>query len=267
LNVKSGEVFRDNIKGPFSLFGNLKGSSTVQLGNREINVDSDCFLITNPGQEYSLAISGKARTETSNIHFGEYFADQLIQSETLPFESMLDDEFQRPLQPFAFHNRLIRKTKKINELTNALCANQEDLKEEELLAQLFLEVFSQELKLKRSVAELPSLKKATRDELLKRILISVDYIYQFYNQSLSLDELARGSALSKFHFLRLFRIAMGVTPHQFLMQVRIGKSVSLLKTTQLEVRHIAHDVGFPDSSSFSRSFRQQMGVYPSQFKG
>jgi AraC family transcriptional regulator len=260
------EIHRDHIKGPFSLFVNLEGSSTVQVNNRQVRVGTDYFFITNPGQEYSLTINGKTRTETANIHFGEYFVEQLVQSQTLPVEKLLEDKFQQPLQSFAFHNRLIAKTQKVNELIHVLFSNQDELREEELLAQLFLELFNDELKLRHSVERLPSVKKATRDELVKRILMSVDYIYQFYNQSLSLDELARASALSKFHFLRLFKIVMGTTPHQFITSVRINKAVDFLKTTQQEVRHIARTVGFADSSSFSRTFYRQMGVYPSQYK-
>jgi len=279
LNVKTGayhygatlptcgiDIYRDNIKGPFSLLGNREGSTMVRVGNRQVNAGRDYFFITNPGQEYSLTISGKIRTETSNVHFGENFADQIIQSQTLSAEKLLDNDFQRPLQQFAFHNRLIPKTKKVDELVGVLCDNRDELREEELLSQLFLEVFRDELNLRRSAAELTSVKKATRDELLKRILLSVDYIHEFYHVSLSLDELAKASALSKFHFLRLFRATIGVTPHQFITRIRISKAVTLLKTTQQGVKHIAHAVGFPDSSSFSRAFRNQLGVYPSQFK-
>lgn len=266
LNAKSGETFRDNIKGPFSLFGNVAGKSLVQVDNRQVNVDDDHFFITNSGQNYSLGIDEKSHTETFNVHFGEHFADELIQSRKLSIEKLLDDGFQRPALPFAFHNRLIRKTKEINGLINDLRFNRDELKEEELLVQLFLVVMEDELQLQKSLQNIPSIKKSTRDELVKRILFTADYIHEFCDQSLSLDELANVSALSKFHFLRLFKVAMGKTPHQFVTEVRISKSIRLLTNTREEIRHIAHRVGFPDSSSFSRAFFRQAKVYPTQFR-
>ena len=265
LNVKTSGIFRDNIKGPFSLFGNLNGSSFVRVDNRKVKVCEDHFFITNSGQNYTLEVD-EIKAETFNIHFGDHIADQLIQSQIQSIEKTIDNHFQPTIQSFSFHNRLIRKTAELNGLLIALQLNKDELKEEELLAQLFLELFQEELKLASTTKTLPSIKKSTRDELIKRILLSIDYIYEFYNQQLSLDELATISCLSKFHFLRLFKITMGQTPHQFITQVRIEKSKELLNNSKKEIKLIADAVGFADSSSFSRTFYQQVGAYPSQFR-
>lgn len=265
LNVKASGVFRDNIKGPFSLFGNLSGSSSIKVDNRNVRVSEDCFFITNAGQNYTLEIDPQSKTETFNIHFGDHFADHLIQSQLSRVEEILDEQ-QSNSMSFFLHNRLTRKTERVNQLISALQRNKNELREEELLSELFLELFQEELKLNHITKGLPSLRKSTRDELIKRILLSTDYIHEFYSQSLSLDELANVSCLSKFHFLRLFKIAMGQTPHQFITRVRIEKSKELLKMSNVEIRHIADAVGFADSSSFSRAFYHQVGTYPSQFR-
>lgn len=266
MNVKTSGIFRDNIKGPFSLFGNLNGSSFVQVDNRKVKVSEDHFFITNSGQNYTLEVDERSKAETFNVHFGDHFTDKLIQSREKSFGKILDNQFQSPSQPFSFHNRLIRKTNQINDLLTALQSNKDAIREEELLTQLFLELFQDELKLDKATETLPSVKKSTRDELVKRILLSTDYIHEFYDQQLSLDELARISCLSKFHFLRLFKIAMGQTPHQFINQIRIEKSKELLSNSKTEIKKIADLVGFQDSSSFSRVFYQQVGAYPSQFR-
>ncbi|SRR5258707_8382363 len=265
LNAKTGGIFRDNIKGPFSLFGNLSGSSLVSVDHRKVRVSDDHFFITNSGQNYSLEIDEKSKAETFNIHFGERFADQMIQSQN-SIKKIMDEKFQSTTQSFSFHNRLIRKSKSISDLLITLQSNKDELKEEELLAQLFIELLKEELKLTKAEKTLPSVKKSTREELVKRILLSTDYIHEFYNQQLSLEELANISCLSKFHFLRLFKIAMGQTPHQFITEVRIEKSKELLSSSKQEIKRIADIVGFADSSSFSRAFYQKVGAYPSQFR-
>jgi AraC family transcriptional regulator len=241
------------------------GTSFVNVDNRKIRLKDDCFLITNAGQNYTLEIDEKLSAETFNVHFGERFADDLIQSQSLSVEKIFDQaENSSPV--FSFHNRLMRRNEKINQLIAALKTNRDELREAELLSDLFIELLHDELHLHRTIIALPSLKKSTRDELVKKILLSVDYIHEFYNQSLSLDELARVSCLSKFHFLRLFKMAMRQTPHQFINRVRIEKSKELLSSSKLEVKHIADSVGFSDSSSFSRAFYQHVGAYPSQFR-
>jgi AraC family transcriptional regulator len=265
LNVKASGVYRDNIKGPFSLFGNLSGASSVKVDNRKVSIARDCFFITNAGQNYTLEIDQKSKTETFNIHFGDCFADQLIQSQSSSLEKLMDDRQPIP-ESFSFHNRLVTRTEKVNQLIGALRVNKNELREAELLSELFIELFQDELKLNRSIKNLPALRKSTRDELIKRILLSTDYILEFYDQSLSLEELASISCLSKFHFLRLFKLAMRQTPHQFINQVRIEKSKRLLNSSNLEVNQVADRVGFADSSSFSRVFYQHVGAYPSQFR-
>jgi len=265
MNVKASGIFRDNIRGPFSLFGNLNGTSFVKVDNRKVKLNDDCFFITNAGQNYTLEVEQKSETETFNIHFGDRFCDDLIQSQSISGNKLLD-QGQHSTQPFSFHNRLMRKTEKVKQLISAIKTNTDELREAELLSALFVELFTDQLKLNRTATDFPSLKKSTRDELMKRILLSTDYIHEFYNHSLSLDELAKVSCLSKFHFLRLFKIAMGQTPHQFIMQMRIEKSKELLRGSNLEVKHVADSVGFADSSSFSRAFYQYAGAYPSQFR-
>ncbi|HCW08936.1 MAG TPA: hypothetical protein DGG95_16395, partial [Cytophagales bacterium] len=218
------------------------------------------------GQNYTLEIDAKSTTETFNIHFGDHFAEELIRSQSSSIEKIMEERFYKTNESFSFYNRLIRKTKTIHELLIQLQRNTDLLKEEELLAQLFIELFNDELKLVSAVNDLPSVKKSTRTELVKRILLSTDYIHEFYYKRLSLDELASISCLSKFHFLRLFKIAIGKTPHQFITETRIQKSKELLMTSPKEIKLIADAVGFTDSSSFSRAFYQQVGSYPSQFR-
>ena len=137
---------------------------------------------------------------------------------------------------------------------------------EEKLTSLITILLHQELKLKQSAHDLPVLRSVTREEILKRLTRATDYIYTFYHRDLSLDELAAAAFLSKFHFLRLFKIVFSQTPHQFINQVRIEQSRALLKQGKLDIKTIASAVGFNASSSFSRVFYQHTRVYPTQFQ-
>ncbi|GHM98595.1 hypothetical protein WSM22_00850 [Cytophagales bacterium WSM2-2] len=265
MNVQTHGVFRDNIKGPLSLFGNLSGNSFVTIDNRKVCVDDDHFFISNSTQNYSLEIEEKSKTETFNIHFGDHFADELIQSQA-PAQKLLDNQFQAPIESFSFYNRLLRKTKENSELLKKLQLANEELQEQELLAELFISLFQEELKLKKVADTIPSLKKSTREELIRRVLLGTDYLREFYRNPINLDDLAAASCMSKFHFLRLFKIATGQTPHQFLTNVRIEKSKELLISSNWEIKQIADYIGFQESSSFSRAFYQHVGVYPSQFR-
>jgi AraC-like DNA-binding protein len=87
------------------------------------------------------------------------------------------------------------------------------------------------------------------------------------DQTLSLDALAQRVQLSPFHFLRLFSSVLGVTPHQYLVQLRLREAARLL--VEQHARHIsdiAYSVGFGDLSNFVRTFRRAAGVSPRTFR-
>jgi AraC family transcriptional regulator len=78
--------------------------------------------------------------------------------------------------------------------------------------------------------------------------------------------LAAISCLSKFHFLRLFKLAYGQTPHQFILSLRVERAKKMLKKTSDEVKVIADSLGFENSATFSRTFLRHAGVSPTQYR-
>jgi AraC family transcriptional regulator len=72
--------------------------------------------------------------------------------------------------------------------------------------------------------------------------------------------------MSKFHFLRLFKIAFGLSPHQFLIGIRLEKVRQLLESSSLSITEMALLLGFPDASSFSRSFYRAYKAYPTAYR-
>lgn len=77
-----------------------------------------------------------------------------------------------------------------------------------------------------------------------------------------LGELAQEAGLSPYHFLRLFRRLTGVTPHQFLLRLRLRDAALALASGRVRVIEVALDAGFGDLSNFNRAFRSEFGVSP-----
>jgi AraC-like DNA-binding protein len=78
--------------------------------------------------------------------------------------------------------------------------------------------------------------------------------------------LARMAKLSPFHFLRSFRAATGVTPHQWLLRARLRAAAEKLAATKTPVTEIALDVGFEDLSNFTRTFRAEFSASPRRYR-
>jgi len=85
-------------------------------------------------------------------------------------------------------------------------------------------------------------------------------------EPIELDDVARTSGLSAFHFLRLFTKVLGVTPHQYLLRSRLRRAAQLLADESLPITGIALDVGFNDLSNFVRTFRRAAGMSPRGFR-
>jgi len=95
---------------------------------------------------------------------------------------------------------------------------------------------------------------------------AVDLIRESFPERISLEQMAEHAHLSKYHFLRIFKAATGLTPHEYLISYSINASKKLLWQTSLSVSEIAVECGFSDSNSFIRSFKKLCGVTPNVYR-
>ena len=100
----------------------------------------------------------------------------------------------------------------------------------------------------------------------ERAIAAANYIEGRAEVPLTLEDVASTVGLSSFHLLRVFKRAVGVTPHQYLMRVRLLRAIALLRDTDQRVTAIAYDAGWSDLSNFTRTFRREIGCSPGQFR-
>jgi len=97
---------------------------------------------------------------------------------------------------------------------------------------------------------------------------AVRYIQDNYSREVTLSDIAEAVHLSPFHLTRLFKQALGVSPHQYLIQVRVNSARSLLTAGSGErsLAEVASAVGFADQSHLTRHFKRLLGVTPKQLR-
>jgi AraC-like DNA-binding protein len=86
------------------------------------------------------------------------------------------------------------------------------------------------------------------------------------SEPLSLSVVAAELGLSPFHFLRIFKRALGFTPHQYLVHTRLRHAAALTLHTAKPIAEIAFAVGFSDLANFNRSFRNVIGCSPRRLR-
>ncbi|ASC70617.1 DNA-binding response regulator [Halomicronema hongdechloris C2206] len=103
--------------------------------------------------------------------------------------------------------------------------------------------------------------------LPQRQLLQVsDYIDAHLGSAITLAELAELVDISQFHFGRLFKRSLGLSPYQYLLQQRVERAKTLLKRTDKPIVAIALECGFNSHSHLGRKFRQLTGMTPKAYR-
>ena len=92
------------------------------------------------------------------------------------------------------------------------------------------------------------------------------YIKEHLSENLSAEKIAAFAGYSVFHFCRVFKRAMGMTPVQYQNECRLRIADILLKNGSLSISEIAGTVGFGDEAYFSRAYKKSRGVAPKETK-
>ncbi|MCF1465912.1 AraC family transcriptional regulator [Agrobacterium vitis] len=95
----------------------------------------------------------------------------------------------------------------------------------------------------------------------------IDHISANLDQSLSVEQLAAVSGLSRAHFSRVFAASEGMPPAEFVLHKRLKRAVKLLtKGSHLSVKEISTMCGFEEPNYFSKVFRRHFGASPTEFR-
>jgi AraC family transcriptional regulator len=93
----------------------------------------------------------------------------------------------------------------------------------------------------------------------------IDYTHSFIHSNISLTDLASTAHLSPYHFARLFRQTMGISPYQFVLQLKIEYAKRLIQNQGGSLSEIAYALNFTDQAHFSNVFKKITGVSPRTF--
>lgn len=92
----------------------------------------------------------------------------------------------------------------------------------------------------------------------------VQYMVDHIGEKISLQDLADEARLSVFHFSRTFKHTFGQSPYAYLQKMRINEARRLLEAGDHGIDGLAKRFGFEEASYFSRAFRKEFGLTPSQ---
>lgn len=95
---------------------------------------------------------------------------------------------------------------------------------------------------------------------------AVNYICSNYSSPVSIEEIAGLLSIDRRHLGRLFTVQTGITPKEYLINVRLRNAADLLRSSDYPIMEIAQLVGYDDCGSFLKIFKKKYGMTPSQFR-
>lgn len=95
---------------------------------------------------------------------------------------------------------------------------------------------------------------------------AIFYIHENYTKKLEVNDICRYFDISPQHMIRLFKKSLGMTPLQYINQLRITRAKDLFRNTFISVKEAAYALGFENPFHFSSLFKKMEGISPSEFK-
>lgn len=111
-----------------------------------------------------------------------------------------------------------------------------------------------------------------QDNLNKEVGSSVEiekataYFYEHYNEDINIEAYVDSLCLSSSSFFRRFKQYTGMTPLQYILDIRISNAKKLLETTDYSITEISSIIGYDNALYFSRLFHGHVGMSPKEYR-
>ena len=241
----------------FSICYVRRGSFLFKIFSDELECFNNRFLINKPGFTHRVKHYHSQADECLIIGFTPAFHDQIRDVYGLSLNGFLND---REIHSVLLNSSpeteyLIYRLKKILKLKDP-----DKLEMDGIILELTDKIFHLDdlkgiiISEKHRQAWLPAIEK------------SREWVQENFAEEITMEQLARVSHMSPFHFNRVFKQITRVSPYQYLLNFRMHHASHLLKTTDNTVSDICWSVGFNSLDHFSYAFKSISGFSPQHFR-
>lgn len=268
LHAKSNEFFWEG-NGQLSIKTFTNGKAQYKTNNGFFAVEETRYLLLNEGP-YTISIEDDSEVESFCVFFKDGFAEEIARSLGGPTESLLSNPY-RETDSIGFFEKTYHEDPVLSFQMENLKSHYSLFKDDPLwMEEQFHKIMQTIVRIhcesSKEAHSLKAVRFSTRDELYRRIQLAHDYIRSFYNKPIRLRDIAQTVCLSPNHLLRSYSEVFGKTPHQHISELRVSKALKLLRKSEMSITDITFEIGFYNPVSFSKMFRQHVGMSPMQFR-
>ena len=260
INCNSKDIYYPRHWTPLSVKCAFNGTEHYHFEKHAFCVSDKNFLILNEGSVYRSSIKSDTPTNSFSINFTARNIKEVYAGICRQANHQLDNPFRnydgspRFIERLYPHDGTFSQLPAIRNIIQTKGFDQACLIERIYFA--LGEMIMLYNKTSIEIDELKAKKRATREEIYKRLHKAKDYMDSYYQEDISLQTLAQISLLNSFYLLRQFKNVFKITPRQYLIKKRLSKARDLLITSDLRIDEIKDHVGFSDISSFCKLFKK-----------
>lgn len=238
-------TIREKGRKDYQLIYIKKGKLRAQIIDKTVNITAGKLLFYHPGDVQWYSYRSKDKYESAWCQFsGTGVADILKQLnifEQRIFHPNNSDELEYLISKLLPEHRIKRPGYRVAE--NAL----------------LLQILCQ---LSRTDGQ-STAKPTTPEQKIEHVLLKME---NSLTKNYTLSDYAKEIHLSPGRFSHLFTETMGVSPHQYILNLKIEKAKQLFRQTDQNVQEVAEFTGFDDPLYFSRIFKKHVGMTPTAYK-
>jgi len=218
-----------------------------EKGEKDTVVDAGNMVIYRPKEPQKYVYYGKERAEVYWVHFTGNNVKNILRS-----YGITDD--MRVIHT----GTSLEFTRIFKQMIQEMHQCQEDYKEllTILLHQIFINIHRRLTKEHRP----------RNDYWDNEMELALQYFNENYNKEINIEEYAASRGMSVSWFIRNFKQYTDTTPMQYIVSLRITNAQMLLETTCYNVTEIGNIVGYDNPLYFSRIFKKQKGLSPSEYR-
>lgn len=248
LSCTSDYAFRDHIHNEHVIWLNSANGEHFSLGGNSKVLQPGSISIIEPGRVHSnRGFAGKNRHLRSLYLSPSFFShiEKLITGE---------DIGKLELPTIVLKNK--RYWLQLLTLHELILHNHDQMIQEQTALELFKELCDETLRCvdDRDIVNEPS----------SLVISLIDFMHSNIAESIELMELAQLVNRTEFHVIRLFKKYVGMSPHAYLVQLRLEKARTLLENN-VSIADAALQSGFSDQSHLTRKFKIRYGITPSVY--
>jgi len=266
---RAGSISKSEWRKTFNIIFTRKGNYGYRLGRKCHDIHSGVILLENAKSECVVSHEHHVKDECTSLTVRAILLNEMYLTYSNP--KLLANCLEQSCERFEFPAIAIRSTPEIEYLHWLIYQIALDsfegrtLKIDLLVIALLKRIFA-DLTNTRQL-ELPvQLDKKSKDLHLDTIDRAKNYIFNNFQNDLSLFEIARNAYVSPFHFSRLFKHFTSYSPYQYLLEVRLKHAVLLLRNTSFPITEICFESGFNSLEHFIATFTHRYRRSPLKFR-